>query len=308
MTWLQSILIGICTAALGLVGAGIIALLSVRWYQITSFEGASGYFMVFTALFGGVAGFVIGFVGSRYIDVGEGPAVLRGLGVMLRVMAVLLAASTVLAWLGAPPHVAAPAQATAPVPSEAELAAEAEAAAEAAFAAMTDSAPLDVWLPYAQDPSPARRQAALQRIAARPGLVDELGMLMQSPDASIAAGALRLVADLPASSAVLAPAVADAGSGIARLIQAFNATSVQDDPGYQGAAEISVRFSGWMEAVRALRETGAGDFTPELLEILVLARVRTDSDAMRGDVVRVASHYMREWTGLEPLPTDPPPR
>lgn len=71
---------------------------------------------------------------------------------------------------------------------------------------------------------------------------------------------------------------------------------------------MSVRFSAWMEAVRALREKAGGDFTPELRPILELSRVRPDSHAMRGDVCRVASYYMKQWANLEPLPGDPPPR
>lgn len=63
-----------------------------------------------------------------------------------------------------------------------------------------------------------------------------------------------------------------------------------------------------MVAVRALRAQASGDFTPELKEILELARVRSESHALRADVVRVASFYLHEWTGLAPLATDPAPR
>ena len=66
---------------------------------------------------------------------------------------------------------------------------------------------------------------------------------------------------------------------------------------------VLVRFSSWMTAVRSLRERAGSDFIPELGETLELSRVRPDSIAMR-DVCRVASFYLDEWTGIEPLPGD----
>ena len=63
-----------------------------------------------------------------------------------------------------------------------------------------------------------------------------------------------------------------------------------------------------MVATRSLREKCGGDFVPELRTILELSRVRPDSIVLRGDVCRVASFYLREWAGVAPLPTDPPPR
>ncbi len=52
-----------CLIVLGLVGlflAGLIANACVSWYEISSREGASGYFVVFVALGGGIAGLVLG--------------------------------------------------------------------------------------------------------------------------------------------------------------------------------------------------------------------------------------------------------
>jgi len=56
-----------------------------------------------------------------------------------------------------------------------------------------------------------------------------------------------------------------------------------------------------------LREKNGGDFTPELKTILELSRVRKESRSMRVDVCRVASYYLHEWAGIEPLPGDPKP-
>jgi hypothetical protein len=55
-----SLLTAILGALLGLVGSGLVALGCVRWYAVTSFEGASGYFVVGIALAGAVIGCLIG--------------------------------------------------------------------------------------------------------------------------------------------------------------------------------------------------------------------------------------------------------
>jgi len=437
MTWLLSLLIGLGTAVLGLFGAGFVASLCVRWYRISSFEGGSGYYIVFLALLGGVVGLIVGIIASRYVEVPEGPVFLKGLGVALGSMTSLLAVVTVLAWLFAdiPPkidgrplelaiEVRAPegftwpssteenrgvyatlvrphrsahgllqveqaqlidgrlhVTATVPVdssrsnnqlsialdkertvffllplrgrpsrmdtewsgwinatsranelepvpekqfqvryrvqiipvpdpgPSFEQVEAERAAAAQAAFQSIAPDAPLLDWMNYTRHETPeAWKKIAVAAIAARPHLTAELTEMMQSSDAEMAGRALRLIEDLPQPQPELIAPVSETGRAIAGLIRNFNATSVQQDPSYLGAAEVSLRFSSWMVAVRTLREKSGADFTPELREILELARVRHDSHAMRQDVLRVASYYMQEWAGLEPLATDPKPR
>lgn len=64
---LKAIAIGLVNAILGMFCAGGIAMLCVEWYRITSFEGASGYFVVMTALLGLVAGFFIGLIGALFL-------------------------------------------------------------------------------------------------------------------------------------------------------------------------------------------------------------------------------------------------
>jgi hypothetical protein len=105
----------------------------------------------------------------------------------------------------------------------------------------------------------------------------------------------------------LAEAVTSAGRHLIGLIRRGNAMTVEQDPAYEWAAEISQRFDSWMVAVRALRKKGAGDFTLELGEMLVLSRVREDSYVMQMDVRRVASYYMHQWAGLAPVAGDPKP-
>jgi hypothetical protein len=65
MSWLASIVVALLTAAVGLVLGGYLASLAVGWYRVSSFEGASGYFVVAFALLGFIVGLVIGLVASR---------------------------------------------------------------------------------------------------------------------------------------------------------------------------------------------------------------------------------------------------
>ncbi|MSU59900.1 MAG: hypothetical protein EXS35_17325 [Pedosphaera sp.] len=81
MTWLSSFSIAILSGVLGLVCAGGISALCVEWYRVSSFEGKSGYFVVFTAILGGLAAFVIGLTAARWVAGGAAPGFLKGLGV-----------------------------------------------------------------------------------------------------------------------------------------------------------------------------------------------------------------------------------
>jgi hypothetical protein len=62
MIWLSLLLLPLVAAALGTFLAGAVASLAVRWYRITSREGASGYFVVSVGLLGLVAGLLIGLI------------------------------------------------------------------------------------------------------------------------------------------------------------------------------------------------------------------------------------------------------
>jgi hypothetical protein len=196
-----------------------------------------------------------------------------------------------------------------PGPTQEEVDAAEAAQEQATFAAIAPDAPITVWLPYTRyGADEARLAAAVARIAARPAYVSELAALMVAEDAELASDALRVVEHLPQPPAALVAPVAEAGKRLAERMRRVNETTPEQDPSYLWAADVSVRFSAWMEAVRALREKCGADLTPELGQILVLSRMRSDSRVMRGDVRRVASYYMHEWAGLAPLPDDPPPR
>jgi len=98
MSWLSSIVIALLTGALGLFSAGLIMNACVKWYRISSFEGASGYAVVFTALLGGVAGLVIGLVTARFVAAGGSPGFLKGLACSWGIVLGLAGLATLLSW------------------------------------------------------------------------------------------------------------------------------------------------------------------------------------------------------------------
>ncbi|MBL9154393.1 MAG: hypothetical protein JNK37_18020 [Verrucomicrobiales bacterium] len=194
-----------------------------------------------------------------------------------------------------------------PPKTEAEHRAEVNALQEAEFNAIPPDAPVQRWFPYIEYRQPLTERA-LSHIASRPGLASELGSLATAEDARLAEMAMRCIEMLPAPTAEFNAPVAAAGRDIAARLRAVVATPVEKDPGYDGAADISIRFNGWLCAARKLRGDSGGDFTGELQAILVLSRERPDSHALRMDVCRVASYYLHQWAGIEPLPTDPKPK
>ncbi len=194
-----------------------------------------------------------------------------------------------------------------PPPTKEEQAAWQDAIQQAAFDANLPDAPILAWLPYTGEwENPKRRDVAIERIVRREEFVSELRDLMLDPDPRHAEAALRFVGVLQNPDPALVPAVTSVGRDIIARIERVNETTPDQDPDYDGPADIAIRFSAWMVAVRALREKVEADFIVEIQEILILSRIRTDSRAMQ-DVRRVASYYMKTWAGVEPLPGDPPP-
>lgn len=80
MSWPASIAVAILTALVGAVAAGYVANSAANWYRMSSFEGASGFFVVGMALVGLVAGLVIGIVASRMVAATAAPSFLKALG------------------------------------------------------------------------------------------------------------------------------------------------------------------------------------------------------------------------------------
>jgi hypothetical protein len=65
MSWLYTVLSSVLAGVLGLLAAGFIANKCVSWYSISSREGQSGYFVIITALAGGIGSFLLGLIASR---------------------------------------------------------------------------------------------------------------------------------------------------------------------------------------------------------------------------------------------------
>ncbi len=201
-----------------------------------------------------------------------------------------------------------------PPPTAEEFEVQQDAEAQAKFDSIAADSPISAWMEYAEAHMPEkRRKVAVQRIISTPTFVTEMSALMLTDGpydeaARGAASAMYFIGRMEKPGADLIPGVAAAGRDIAARIRKFNSSTPEQDPGYEGAADVSIRFSAWMDAVRALRAKAGADFIPELREILELSRLRADSQAMSGDVRRVASYYLKLWANVEPLPGDPPPR
>ncbi len=282
--------IGLLSAVAGLFLVGWLADRCVRWYGISSFEGGSAYFVVILALGGAIAGFLIGVVCGAW-GARAGGSFARGLGLALAVDVGLVALATGLAYVAADHQPTVDGRA--PAPTAEELAAARDAREAEALAAVPDNAPLDVWLPFTRvEVSEARRADVRARIAARPDLAADIRALALGDDEALAAEALRLVAEMPDAASAWRDAVRAAGPDlVVRMRQGITVTAA-DDPGYQWAAALSVRFSAWLHAARLVRERFGDDVSAEVRAILALARQRPDSYVMQQDVVRVAGLYL----------------
>ncbi len=69
--------------------AGFIASLCVSWYDVSSREGASGFFVIYMALFGGIIGAVIGLIVARQTVGYAGPGFWKELPASLGVILVI---------------------------------------------------------------------------------------------------------------------------------------------------------------------------------------------------------------------------
>ncbi len=80
MSWLASFGVALLTAIVGTIVSGVVASLAVSWYNISSFEGGSGYFVAGLALLGLIGGFLIGLIAARVVAAGAAPGFLKALG------------------------------------------------------------------------------------------------------------------------------------------------------------------------------------------------------------------------------------
>jgi len=196
-----------------------------------------------------------------------------------------------------------------PPPSAQAIQADRIRKQRATFDAMKPDSSVAEWMAFAcsiQDEE--LRVLVIERMTARPTFAAEIEALMLGEDADAAGEALRWIGRMSEPSPEWVEPVVRVGRDIARRLRQGIQRTVEEDPSYHWAAEISIRFSAWHDTVSKLREKCGGDFTRELGAILELSRLRPDSQALRSDVCRVASFYMKEWAGVEPLPDDPKPR
>lgn len=194
-----------------------------------------------------------------------------------------------------------------PPKTEEELKAEKNAEEVDAFQAIPADAPIETWFRYTAYQQPLTERA-LQVISSRSNYVTELSALVVNADSEKAHAAMICISQLPAPAKELIPSIAAAGSLIATNIAKFNQTPKEQDPDFATAVDPASRFYGWIPAAKNLREKCGADLTPELKTILELSRVRPESHCMRQDICRVASYYLHQWAGIEPLPTDPKPK
>jgi hypothetical protein len=89
MKWLVSLVVGVLTAVLGMIVAGVVAGLAVDWYHVSSFEGASGYLVIFIALLGGIAGLIIGVIASRVVAARPRPGFWKAVGTAFAIVIVI---------------------------------------------------------------------------------------------------------------------------------------------------------------------------------------------------------------------------
>ena len=99
MGWIASLGVAALTGVATLFGAGTVASLVVDWYNVSSFEGGSGFFVVGMALIGGLAGVVIGLVAARVIAARPAPTFVKALGAALATVAAALAVIAATSWI-----------------------------------------------------------------------------------------------------------------------------------------------------------------------------------------------------------------
>ena len=107
MRIISYLFIAILSGILALLCAGIVTNFYVRWYKISSFEGKSGYFIVGMAIFGGLAGIIIGLIATRIVSNGASVGFLKGLGLSWAIIIGLSLLAFLVSWLMAdiPPKI-----------------------------------------------------------------------------------------------------------------------------------------------------------------------------------------------------------
>jgi hypothetical protein len=152
----------------------------------------------------------------------------------------------------------------------------------AGIARLADTDPLIRWRPYTEDFAPADvRNAALQRLAARPSLEADLAAALQSADADAADFALVLVATLPSqpSAALAAPVAADLAR-LAGTIRALRQTKEGADYDTYVDRWYSDQLATSLAAARKLAASAGADLRDALADLAAaVAEAYPKSDA-----------------------------
>ncbi len=286
MNWPQSLLVSILSGLLGLIFGGLIGIACVKWFRITSFEGASGYAVVGMAIVGALVASVVGLVAARWSDPTFGTGLLRAT-ISVGVTALLIAG---VCRLFADPLAFEKEKPAAPV----------EVIVEDRFALPAANAPLSAWLAVISYGAPEdTMNAVISAVSQRPDFLEEAKQIISGEDDYLALAAFRMMAAHPAPTPAWNHLVSDAGKVLAGRLRSAIPSPPGSDPTFQEVANFSIRFFGWVDAAEALRKRNRGNCIPELKAILELAEPVTESLVLQNDVCRVARHHLKEWSGSE---------
>ncbi|QJR37484.1 hypothetical protein [Gemmatimonas groenlandica] len=192
---------------------------------------------------------------------------------------------------------------------ESAEAARAEASQREALAAIPVGAPITQYLEFTQYQFPdAIKADAFRRMRESAHFAEEYSAVVLHVNSDTAAHWMRFAAEFPGDRAPVIEAVRLAGADLAARIDSLSRKRKQTEGGGDANYDALARFGGFFSAAFALRESGVGDFTPELRAILVAARTKQNIPGVRSDIVRMASYYLQQWAGDKPAPDDPPPK
>ncbi|MEP6764892.1 MAG: hypothetical protein ABJB66_11300 [Gemmatimonadaceae bacterium] len=90
MSWLATFGIAFLTAIVGCAGTVGLTVLIVDWYQVSGFEGGSGYLVVFMSLLAALISFIIGLICARVVAGRVDPSFVQALGASLGITASIL--------------------------------------------------------------------------------------------------------------------------------------------------------------------------------------------------------------------------
>ena len=99
MNFIASLFTGVLTGVLAGVCSGYVTSMTYQWHQLSNREGAAGYAVIFLALFGFVAGTVLGTIIAYFVGATEVLGWFKGLGISFATVLVLTGAALAYAYL-----------------------------------------------------------------------------------------------------------------------------------------------------------------------------------------------------------------